>query len=217
MDRDTQRYTELTAEPAPQPQPSRAGEFTPAASVDMTDEQLMTQVGQLHHDPAAQEQILETLQHREDADRARDAELAAEIDQQRQADTEPDLIEQAHTDENPLTNPTHRLQARRLTAEQAAREEYDSYVVTSYLAAEDVCRGELLNRAGTAAGIDPTSLFSGPASRVRKYASEELRSWFAQNGRYTYRSWRWHALGRDSDRAATATAAQQSTGEAALV
>jgi hypothetical protein len=32
----------------------------------------------------------------------------------------------------------------------------------------------MLNRAGQAAGIDERSLFTGPESRARRYASEEL-------------------------------------------
>jgi hypothetical protein len=54
-----------------------------------------------------------------------------------------------------------------------------------YLHAEDVCRGHMLNAAGRAAGIDSESLFSGPASRAKKYASEELADYFREHGRLT--------------------------------
>ena len=47
-----------------------------------------------------------------------------------------------------------------------------------YLHAEDVCRGNLLSREGIAAGTDPWTLWSGPASRAQKYASEELRDFW---------------------------------------
>lgn len=51
--------------------------------------------------------------------------------------------------------------------------------------AEEACRGHVLNAAGKRAGIDPESLFSGPAARAKKYASPELMDWFRDNGRLT--------------------------------
>jgi hypothetical protein len=74
----------------------------------------------------------------------------------------------------------------------------------------------LLNRDGLAGGVDPASLFSGPASRVRKYASEELRTWFARHGRITYGEWKYQWFGRESDRQTARTARYQSVGEATL-
>ena len=53
-----------------------------------------------------------------------------------------------------------------------------------------------------AKGIDPRSLFSGPASRARKYASEELLRWWQSNPRMTLTEFRAMWLGRDSDRKA---------------
>lgn len=58
-------------------------------------------------------------------------------------------------------------------------------VAERYLHAESVCRGHMLNAAGKAAGVDPESLFSGPAARARKYASEELAGYFRDHGRLT--------------------------------
>jgi len=40
-----------------------------------------------------------------------------------------------------------------------------------------------------ARGIDERSLFTGPESRVRKYASPELIEWFASHPRPTRVSW----------------------------
>jgi hypothetical protein len=54
-----------------------------------------------------------------------------------------------------------------------------------YAAAETATTGYMLNRRGTEAGIDPRSLFTGPESRARKYASEELLNWWELNPRPT--------------------------------
>ena len=43
----------------------------------------------------------------------------------------------------------------------------------------------MLNKAGQRAGIDERSLFTGPESRVVKYASPELFEWFEIHGRPT--------------------------------
>jgi hypothetical protein len=51
--------------------------------------------------------------------------------------------------------------------------------------AENATNGYMLSPAGKKAGIEPYSLFTGPESRARKYASPELKEWFDQNGRPT--------------------------------
>jgi hypothetical protein len=51
--------------------------------------------------------------------------------------------------------------------------------------AEEVCRGHMLNAAGERAGVSAESLWSGPAARAKKYASEELLDYFRQHGRMT--------------------------------
>jgi len=62
------------------------------------------------------------------------------------------------------------------------RRMYGEHVVLSVIQAEEDTRGELLNRAGKAAGIDPASLWEGPDARARKYASRELLEWWSQHG-----------------------------------
>lgn len=47
-------------------------------------------------------------------------------------------------------------------------------VEQAWAAAEEATKGNMLNRAGQAAGISDRSLFTGPESRARRYASEEL-------------------------------------------
>ncbi|MEV1168606.1 phage minor capsid protein [Nonomuraea sp. NPDC049784] len=73
-----------------------------------------------------------------------------------------------------------------------------------YEQAEVATNGFMLNAEGRAAGINERSLFSGPASRARKYASEELLRWWADNQRLTLTEFRAQWLNRDSDKKAAA-------------
>jgi hypothetical protein len=61
--------------------------------------------------------------------------------------------------------------------------EFRAHEENQWLAAEKQTSGVMLNRAGKAAGIDERSLFTGPESRVRKYASPELLNYFETNPR----------------------------------
>ncbi len=76
-----------------------------------------------------------------------------------------------------------RRYAKAHRAEIRAEWELGQYAL--YLQAESECRGELLNRAGEAAGIDPWTLFFGVERRVNAYASEELKEFFYREGRIT--------------------------------
>ena len=64
-------------------------------------------------------------------------------------------------------------------------QEYKDEVYRQWLQAEAETNGYMLNKAGKAAGIDERSLFTGPQSRVAKYASRELRDYFDKHGRPT--------------------------------
>ena len=66
-----------------------------------------------------------------------------------------------------------------------ASSEHRDEVYRQWLAAENETKGYMLNAAGKKAGIDERTLFTGPASRVNKYASPELREYFAKHGRPT--------------------------------
>jgi hypothetical protein len=70
--------------------------------------------------------------------------------------------------------------------DELARKAFRDFVYARYLDAEGHTRGHMLNRAGEAAGVDPHTLFTGPAARARKHASDELKEWWDQNGRITY-------------------------------
>ncbi|GAB2858482.1 hypothetical protein GCM10022221_67480 [Actinocorallia aurea] len=86
------------------------------------------------------------------------------------------------------------------SADAAVRRLYAEFVDEQYVDAEAVTRGNLLSPEGRAAGIDPRSLFSGPASRARLYASEELkRYWQDVHPRMTATEWRAMMLGREAD------------------
>jgi len=65
------------------------------------------------------------------------------------------------------------------------RAEFDLYRENVYERATNATNGILLNREGRAAGIDSWSLFAGPRARAYRYASDELREWWATNRRLT--------------------------------
>ncbi|MFD9567201.1 phage minor capsid protein [Streptomyces sp. NPDC059994] len=58
------------------------------------------------------------------------------------------------------------------------RSMYDEHIYVQWLAAEDATRGHMLNRRAEAAGVDPRTLFTGPAHVAYARASEDLiRFW----------------------------------------
>ena len=99
------------------------------------------------------------------------------------------------------------------SVDRAVRRAYDEHVHLAYLAAEQATRGHVLNRAGAAAGINPIDLFSGPLSRVRRYASEDLLRFWAQHGRLNFTEFRGGVLGRERDLAAARATAGLSAGK----
>ena len=90
--------------------------------------------------------------------------------------------------------------------EQIRAEWYDA-AYQQYLTAEQVCRGNLLSRDGIASGIaEPFSLWHGPAAVAMKYASEELRDFWAASPRLTIGEYaRRMAIARRAAREDTAT------------
>ncbi len=75
--------------------------------------------------------------------------------------------------------------ARRREHYRTRASEHRDEVYRQFLMAEAQTNGYMLNKAGKRADIDPMSLLTGPESRVRKYASEELIRYFEQHGRPT--------------------------------
>lgn len=72
---------------------------------------------------------------------------------------------------------------------QDAEQEYRDEIYRQRLAAETATNGYMLNPTGRRSGIDERSLFVGPESRVRKYASPEPIDWFEFHPRPTRASW----------------------------
>lgn len=86
--------------------------------------------------------------------------------------------------------------------ELAARRSYDELIHLRYLQASQATRGHMLSPAGKAAGIEPVTLFSGTSARARKYASEDLQRWWADNGRMTFTEFKAQTIGREADKRA---------------
>jgi hypothetical protein len=108
LDRDVAAYETATSPPAAAPA-SRAGEFTPAATVDLADEQLLAAYGELGQDPAAQDQIIATLEWRDEQAQLRDREIAEHREQQQREQAAAWAAAVADpNDASPLTNPARR-------------------------------------------------------------------------------------------------------------
>ncbi|MEU5847447.1 phage minor capsid protein [Saccharopolyspora shandongensis] len=84
--------------------------------------------------------------------------------------------------------------------DELARASFRDQVYAAYIAAEAATNGYLLSNEAEAAGIEPLSLFTGPAARARRWASDELLEWWDENGRLTFEEWVAELLG-DSRRA----------------
>ncbi|MGY5129222.1 phage minor capsid protein [Streptomyces nigrescens] len=113
---------------------------------------------------------------------------------------------------------TERWIAEREAEQQAARgaytraqirEMYREHIYRQWLAAEDWCRGYLLSRRAQHEGIDPESLFSGPAHVAYARASEELRRYWSEvEPRLTLAEFTEQITGQRSDEAERARQAR---------
>lgn len=61
-------------------------------------------------------------------------------------------------------------------------------VEASYVAAEEATRGNMLNRKGESRGVSPRTLITGRESDFERYASDELKEFYATRHRPTARS-----------------------------
>jgi hypothetical protein len=66
---------------------------------------------------------------------------------------------------------------------RAVRAEFEDYRLSQYTAAEEACRGAMLNPLGRRLGKDAYDLFIGNMATANAYASAELREWWRENGR----------------------------------
>lgn len=87
---------------------------------------------------------------------------------------------------------------------RACRAEYEEVLYAQYERAADATNDRLVNAAGRARGIDPLSLFMGPARRAYCWASEELIEHWSRHPRVTFadfeRQW---ARAREQERYAS--------------
>lgn len=65
----------------------------------------------------------------------------------------------------------------------AMRAEFELVLEAAIVEAEVATNGNLINALGRDRGVAPTSLFTGPAARAYRYASEELRDHWQAHGR----------------------------------
>ena len=72
----------------------------------------------------------------------------------------------------------------------AVYEQWYLFAHAQFLAAEDVCRGNLVNREGQRADVQPWELWTGSTSHARRYASEELLEFWEANQRVTVSAFR---------------------------
>lgn len=106
-------------------------------------------------------------------------------------------------DPNPVTNPAVRRE-RQLTAKEQAGEQYQEYLNTQMAKALDDLNGVFFNRANHAEarqrGFTEETLFTAPWQVANKYASDELKDWWLQNGRESLKSYRYKITQNQSDK-----------------
>lgn len=197
---------QATSAEGPQPlgvaKPSIAQEITAEKINGMTWDEIAEYSNNIGDDPEAWEKLSTLVDERE----AREKEEHSGWF---------DYTTNVENDSNEVTNPARRA-SRNITQHERIREEYEHYTAAQYFQAENEL-GFLLNKEGQAKGIDAYSLFSGPVSRVKKYGSEELQSWFQRNGRQTLSAFRYHATGWYSDHKAAQRSKIESFDDVALV
>ncbi|WAU09944.1 phage minor capsid protein [Streptomyces nigrescens] len=96
------------------------------------------------------------------------------------------------------------MQQRTAYTRAEIREMYGEHVYAQALAAEDATNGYMLTKAAQLAGVDPVSLFSGPAHVAYARASEELKRWWMDNPRLTLAEYEEMVTGQRSSAAETA-------------
>jgi hypothetical protein len=166
----------------------------------LTDDQLTAELTAAANsdDEARIERVLAEFDRREAAD-ARINELVAKGWTYRDAYAEAHDLDPAELDRQERAAMVASARQPGESLEQVVDRLYGEMTRARYVQAEDACRGQLLNAAGRAANVDPYVLFHGPAQRVRKYASDELRNWFKENGRLIWIDYKAQMLGRASD------------------
>jgi hypothetical protein len=202
----------------PPPAPSRVAEFTDESVSEKTDDELW-EIGQtLHFDPEAQDRVWDIIDRRTEA--KNDAAALASFEEY-QADGPLDwnVVDLAQGDEGEYEMPdltdaemfrAYAAAGAAKSADHQCRDAYEQYNAAQYNRALEACSGVLLNARGKAKKVDSYSLFQGNGNTAKAYASEELQSWWRDNGRRSYAAFRFSYLGNDRDRTAWERASRES-------
>ena len=83
-----------------------------------------------------------------------------------------------------------KAKSNRAHAKYSSQLEHAEVQEQSYVAAEEATRGNMVNRKGQAAGINPRTLITGREETFRRYASDELMEYYSTNHRPTHASFR---------------------------
>lgn len=162
---------------------TRADDFTLATTADWTDEDFMDLMGNSWDDPELLDRIQSIMEAREVA--AAPLPAVTPIADVVAAQSSP-LIDpftgKAYAD--PDLNPTARP-ARKLSKAQVLEEDHQNYVSASYARAEEETSGVMLNEVGKRMGVSSYQLFTSNAATARKYASEELVTYWETYGRHS--------------------------------
>lgn len=188
------------------PKPSAGPTLTYENVVGLTDDELMEAMSSVFvDDPEAWDKIEAIMEKRELA--AQEAALAkfeptvAPIESGEFVDPFGTVLD----GEGDAANPT-KWEGRKLTPNERVAEEYWGYAQNQYQTALEELNGVLFNSKYAALarekGVYEDALFMGPLHVANKYASDELKAWWAINGRETQTSYRYMALNRPSDRKA---------------
>lgn len=182
----------------------------------LSDDQLAGRLGDVGDDDAALDQVLKEIdrrdrvaqaaQRRTEARRAaRDAKeraKEADFDRRLAAGEDPEQaysaaygidVEQLRRDEATASLRSSGYRGRNF--DELARNAFADHAYESWLDAENATNGYLVNKAGERAKVNPRSLFLGPESRARKYASPELLDYWQEHGRMTVDDFRASLLG----------------------
>lgn len=149
----------------------------------------------LAHDPEAQARLEDLVEDRE----RRESVASYDYPTRNLSDEDLAWIRGENQDGQTSSLPEGRTSDARVSQNDWARQQYDDYVAVQYDRAMIATNGQMVNEAGRLAGVDSYSLFSGPVARVKKYGTEELQGFFGQNGRHTFKSFRYSLFKWRSD------------------
>lgn len=181
----------MTSALAPAPAPSDDATATMLARLaGMTEEELTDLLPVLADIPDAVDAILAELDTREAAPLADVITLPVQQEAPAEAPATADDERRAW-----LNDQRQIIGGKRETIVQCADRLYGEMIDERWPLAEEACRGHVLTRAGEAAQIELRSLFYGNASRAVKWASDELLTWWEENGRQSWAEWMWDVTG----------------------